>query len=60
MFTHIYFAKKMTAIETGRRLKQVICEKCGAEYFYHLHRSFTASKDAPTTWTSPALSTRQG
>jgi hypothetical protein len=47
MFVHVYFAKKMTATETGRRLKQVVCENCATEYFYQLHRSFTASHDAP-------------
>ena len=47
MFVHVYFAKKMTATETGERLKAVLCQKCGTEYFYRLRRSFTASRDAP-------------
>ena len=44
---HLYFAKKMTATEAGSRVKEVVCEKCGAQYFYERRRAFTASRDAP-------------
>src|SRR5262245_32270854 len=43
----VYVSKVFTASATGRRLKEVTCEKCGKHFYYELSRVGVGSSSAP-------------
>src|ERR1044071_4157460 len=43
----VYVGKRFTATATGRRIVEVRCDKCQAQYFYELLRQATGTASAP-------------
>ena len=42
-----YFGKNLTATTAGRRIEEVICEKCATQYYYELLRMGVGEASAP-------------